>query len=219
MSAPVDVLSGIGPATKSALSRFNIHTVADLAAAEPSDIHVPRISKFIELAQAFIQHDEEKAPAHKVKNEALVTLGYQKPTVKDSTPEKKSEEEEAKEEEEIFLADHSWWENKVLIPRERTDTMEEAVIYEMSVTPNNRVSFLCSWISEDKQKLCSMTYSPQFIAIFNLSLPPLSVSLHPKSLQKLKNRHVLENTLWETNTILKQIRQPEDHNIMNLLKF
>ena len=48
-----------------------------------------------------------------------------------------------------------------------------------------------------------MTYSPQLILNFNqdLAFPELKVALHPDVEKELKNKHTLENVLWETNMI------------------
>jgi len=228
MSAPVDVLSGIGKVTKADLSRFGIHTVHDLARADPVDVPITKITKFISAAKEFIKEDEKKNPsshAQVVPKEVLGGVVKTKDKTKDKTNSPRTSETESPRskkieltEEEIFISDHTWWENRIILPAEDGGDMREAIIYEMSITPHNRISFLCSWIRKDKKKLCSMTYSPQFISIFNLSLPPLAVSVNPSSLDKIRNRAVLENVLWETNLILHQIRKPEESNVMDLLK-
>lgn len=138
-------------------------------------------------------------------------------TVTTATTENKEKlEGENKEEEEskFLIQDHSWWEMKVLIPRatskdEDDFVLKEAIIYELSVEPHNRISFVCSWVcntgNKDKkeEKLCTMTYSPQLIFYFNLGLPPLEVSIRQDDYKLLPNHEVLTNLLWETNIMHK----------------
>jgi len=133
-------------------------------------------------------------------------------------PVKEEEEEEAHDsevhdgEEKYMISDHSWWEMKVLIPRtqnidekgESTYALKEAIVYELSIEPHNRISFVCSWLktteaSEQREKLCTMTYSPQILFYFNLGLPPLEISIRPEDFEALPNQHALTNVIWETN--------------------
>jgi hypothetical protein len=137
--------------------------------------------------------------------------------------EQEEQQKELKEEEEnkYLITDHSWWEMKVLIPQTDTKghqgqtTLKEAIIYELSVEPHNRISFVCSWViqsnrdeSESVEKLCTMTYSPQLIFYFNLDLPPLVISMREQDYKLLPNHQVLTNVLWETN-VLHQFRGDE----------
>jgi hypothetical protein len=43
--------------------------------------------------------------------------------------------------------------------------MKEAITYDLSLEPCNRVAFICSWVvpkdKEDQEKICTMTYSPE----------------------------------------------------------
>jgi hypothetical protein len=134
------------------------------------------------------------------------------------TPRKEENKEE--EESKYLITDHSWWEMKVLIPRslglESDDQSEveyglrEAIIYELSIEPHDRIAFMCSWIvSQDeksekkKEQLCSMTYSPQLLLYFNLDLPPLDISIRPEDYEKLPNKHTLTNVLWEMTLMHK----------------
>jgi len=142
-------------------------------------------------------------------------------TIPSETPPTPRKEEPKEEEESKYLiTDHSWWEMKVLIPRslglETADQSEvdyglrEAIIYEMSIEPHDRIAFMCSWIvSQDeksdkkKEQLCSMTYSPQLLLYFNLDLPPLDISIRPEDYEKLPNKHTLTNVLWEMTLMHK----------------
>jgi predicted flap endonuclease-1-like 5' DNA nuclease len=134
------------------------------------------------------------------------------------TSEKVSEvtTEETEEENKYLIQDHSWWEMKVLIPKAVPKTnhddeglfvLKEAIVYELSIEPHNRISFVCSWVSGSKdkkeEKLCTMTYSPQLIFYFNLGLPPLEVSIRQDDFKLLPNHEVLRNLLWETNIMHK----------------
>ena len=112
-----------------------------------------------------------------------------------------------------LIKDHSWWEMKVLIPRgllpSAEDTalgLREAIVYEMSIEPHDRVAFVCCWVLPDeskKEKLCSMTYSPQLLFFFNMDLPPLTISIRPEDAETLPNMHTIKNVIYEIDLMQK----------------
>lgn len=110
--------------------------------------------------------------------------------------------------ERVMVQDHSWWELKVLIPTESGE-LENAVIYEMSIDPTSRISFVCVWNindgkSDEAEKVAEMTYSPQMIYHYNISsLPKLTVAICENEFNNLNNKWALKNTLWEANMMRK----------------
>lgn len=119
------------------------------------------------------------------------------------------------EESKYLIQDHSWYESKILLPRSVSSTeghedvsLREAIVFEMSIEPHDRISFICSWVScedseHNKEKLCSMTYSPQLLFYFNLDLPPLDINIRPEDYEALPNKHTLTNVLWEMHLMQK----------------
>lgn len=226
----VDKIMGIGKITTIALKNYGITTVKQLAECEPETVKITNINILVHRARDYIQLAEKNKPPEpepfKFKlngvSNAVATepVKLEKEISKEvvKTPRKKEPEEE--EESKYLITDHSWWEMKVLIPRslgleneDKSDVdyaLREAIIYEMSIEPHDRIAFMCSWIvaqdekSEKKrEQLCSMTYSPQLLLYFNLDLPPLDVSIRPEDYEKLPNKHTLANVLWEMTLLHK----------------
>jgi hypothetical protein len=194
----VSKITGIGPVNQKILENQNIATIGQLASLRPDQCAINNVATFIKRAEQYIQ---EREPERKVPVESTQEAGYGE------------DEYEHDEDSRTLIEDHTWWENKVQIPctnfsdRSGYD-MKEAIIYELSLEPCNRVAFICSWVvskdTEDKEKLCTMTYSPQLILHFNQNqkLPELHISMSETSWNKLENKHTLENVLWETNLMI-----------------
>lgn len=99
------------------------------------------------------------------------------------------------------MQDHSWFEKKIIIPTEQGQ-MDPAVIYDMTIDPNNRVAFICSWISTgDTEEVADMTYSPQILYHYNLDLPELKIGMSKQDYDSLPNKWTIQNVMWETNTM------------------
>jgi len=221
---------GVGKKTSEALAEHNILTVGQLADLESGQLPIHNLSSLISRAKTYIQNVESTTLDSQEPKSGIVNitppLFFSSFTTKLATPnqpvasllkapnvkEEDAGTELAYAEEKYMVTDHSWWEMKILLPRaDKSNTdrpaMQEAIIYELSIEPHNRISFVCSWVitveSEHREKLCSMTYSPSFIFFFNLSLPPLEVSMRQEDLDKLDNKHVLTNVLTETNTMIQ----------------
>lgn len=216
-SDSVEKISGVGPKTAAELASHHILTVKELAEVVPETVQVTNINSLIRKAQNYVKIFESKVEAEqKQLQDEKVELGPAEPKAE---PTPKAQEEEKKEEDETkadtyLLSDHTWFEHRVRLPRkvrfkggrenhEDLIDLRKAVVYEMSVEPNHRVSMLCSWVDEENEMetLCTMTYSPQFIYAFNLDLPELCVKIHPSDMATLSNASVIENVLWEVHVM------------------
>lgn len=224
----VTKILGVGAKTAAVLAEHGVNTVGQLADLDAGQVPVNGLSTLIGRAKIYLQNMVETGDTTNVvlgdpppmfptsmttkltkkspNNSKDVAI---EPELKSNDNIPKTEEEELK----YLITDHSWWEMKVLIPRmlagehEFQSEMKEAIIYELSIDPDNRIAFVCSWIvdveQEKREKLCSMTYSPSFIYYFNLDLPPLAISLRQADLDKLQNKNVLQNVLLETNFMIR----------------
>jgi hypothetical protein len=177
--------------TTATLNGKGVHTVAQLIEAE-DQLGLNTISNLtglVKRARAYVrEHEVEKECAPQAPGTEEAAKG-----------------EAAKGGEALQMQDHSWWEQKVLLPKSVGSgevDVREAIVYELSVEPFNRVSFICTWVEVEggsrSERLCSMTYSPQVLLHFNPHLPQLKVSMHPDDHASLPNRHTLDNVLWET---------------------
>lgn len=117
--------------------------------------------------------------------------------------------------EQFMIADHTWFETRVVVPSE--DALREAIVYELCVEPNERVAFVCIWVTSEPtppsagdpkrvaDHLHTMTYSPQLLLHFNMDLPPLRVSMRENDFQALPNQHTLTNALWEVDMMQRRL--------------
>lgn len=134
-------------------------------------------------------------------------------------PEEASATEEASAVDRFLVSDHTWWEARVTIPRlfhadgTTQHRLCEAIVYELVIDPTERVAFMCSWVESDRgaaptpnssstrEKLLTMTYSPQILLHFNVDLPPLSVSITREDFDALPNQHTIRNVFWEVEVM------------------
>lgn len=203
-SDPVSVLPGIGPKTKEKLNKHNIITVKQLAEADPSQISVNAIRTHIKNAKLHMGGGSEE-----VQSAPKIVLGGG--GVENQIEDKKNDErkDETKTETtneriddtQYLISDHTWFECKVVVPDQ--DSLNEVIVYELSIEPGDRISFVCEWVDQEEletdepKQVCTMSYSPQLLLHFNPELPPLRVSMLPEDLKALPNKHVFENVLWE----------------------
>jgi len=223
-------IMGIGPVIEKAFAVHGITTVKQLAELEPGEMKIPNLNNLITRARTYLKAAVDPTPQQgevvvlgklgKNKLQDLFSSKLKKiiqkeekkdipvesneTKVEPSNELKESKETKEEEENKYLIQDHSWWEMKIVLPTPGTEeksSLKEAIIYELSVEPHNRISFVCSWVLKEKneEKLCTMTYSPQFIYYFNLGLPPLEVSVQKDDFNVLPNHEVLQNLLWETN--------------------
>jgi hypothetical protein len=237
--APVrGTIVGIGPITEKHLANIGVTTVGQLAKLNPIEVDIPNISKLISYAKKYLEKQEDNTDTKSVKENSTPNLvlgtttwpNINKATIENiknkaknmpvEKPEPKVEKKVSKEDEEnkYLLQSHSWWENRILLPKIHGEEEElvEALIYELSLEPGNRISFLCSWYvqsspEEKQEKVCTMTFSPQFIYYFNTHLPPLEVSIRPDDFELLPNNkgEILRNVLLETN-LMNRYTEKED---------
>lgn len=169
-------ITGIGENTALALINADINSIAALATADPTKVSVPNIVKLIQRANEYIS--KNTTPNENNVQELKNTI---EPNVTH------------------MIQEHTWFELKVLIPSTPGGELKTAVVYELSVDTTNRVSLLCSWVEteDNKEYICDMTYSPQFLFHFNLRLPRLDITLRKEDFEKLPNQDVLTNVLLE----------------------
>lgn len=172
---------GVGDKTLQRLTEeYKIETVEALASADPMKVNVPNIRAMIESAQALVKsqdtNDTETSPPLE-----LVETDVR-----------------------YMLEEHTWFELKVSLPPSTGQKLKQAIIQDLCLEPDNRVSLLCSW--QENDEFCSMTYSPQYLFFFNMKLPKLEVTIKPTDLAKLPNLKTLENTLIEVNHMYESLR-------------
>ena len=193
----VTKISGIGPGIASTLKLYKITTVGELANVVPGSFKIPNLGTFISRAKLYIS---EREPQFEKSKDTLVVDGQYKVNeqVVPQCNAKNDEEVESK----MLITNHSWFEKEVIIPDD--NQMKNAIVFELSIDPNNRVSLICANV-EDEQ-LCKMTYSPQLLMTLNAqTLPEFTVSIDPADWKTLKNKHTIVNTLFETN-VIKMLR-------------
>ena len=94
------------------------------------------------------------------------------------------------------LKSHNWWEMRVCLPDVNDPfAVREAIVYELSIEPFNRICFICAWI--DQSDLKTMTFSPPFLLFYNPRLPLFHVRMTKTSLDELANKYVLLNVVEE----------------------
>jgi hypothetical protein len=213
MNDSVTVLPGITKNILKALEKLRITTVGQLASESEFTKNIPCSYKIVSAAKKYLKTNTTTEIEVKDDEETLCeqnsdTINFDNllnSIVNDSVAnpiEIKSETSTPHVEETVALIqDHSWFERKIIIPTEQ-GTMDPAVIYDLSIDPNNRVAFICSWITNDgNEQVADMTYSPQLIYHYNLDLPTLTIGMSKTDFNSLTNKWTLENIMWETNTM------------------
>lgn len=199
MDHDVTMISGIGPKISADLKQHGITTVGQLAAADPQKIPMTKLFSLVPKAKGYLAVMGGKPETPKI-----VIGGNSGPLVNPAAVAPSKPEQQPHT---YLIESHSWYEMKVLLARpdgpeaDQKVGLREAIIYELSLEPNQRVSFVCSWVVTQGEKqeevICTMTYSPQFILFFNSDMPKLEVSLTPTDYETLPLKHVLENVLEE----------------------
>lgn len=102
------------------------------------------------------------------------------------------------------LKSHNWWERKIVLPDiDNCMGIRDAIVYELSIEPLNRICFICAWM--DQSNLKTMTYSAQFLLFYNPNLPLFHIRIDRNSLNELPNRFVLLNTIEELSFMHKTL--------------
>jgi hypothetical protein len=205
MQDPVKTITGIGEKTAQLLQSANVHTVGELAKVQPFGlgITIPNLGALISRAKIHIAKQTEP------KNLVVVTNnGIRIEEIKET-------KETTLKQERTLISNHPWFEKLVIIPSfECSEKMIEVVIYELCLDPYERVSMLCGWNSDpESDDLCTMTYSPQFIFHYNSHLPRLTCSIDPDDWGSMNNKHVLQNVLWETNAMRRDITETKGTSV------
>lgn len=230
MNISVSKLSNITPKILTKLNKLGITTIHQLSEQDPYSLKIRNSHQLVDCAQKYIIKSKDiqvsispssnppptPLPTPIIESKQVDQTDFM--TTLDMGSElpfefnldmghndhNNSDDEQMTPLEKVMIQDHSWWELKVLIPTESGE-LENAVIYEMSIDPTNRISFVCVWnINDDKhdeaEKVAEMTYSPQIIYHYNISsLPKLTVAICENEFNNLNNKWALKNALWETN--------------------
>ena len=202
----VSVILGIGKIISKALENHGVTTVGQLANLEAGEISIASLPTLIGRAKEYLKVKGGSEPPA----EPVVILGAKPSATKSKETNHEDPQQQQTHNNTYLVTDHTWWELTILIPREYKNgetLLKEAVIYEMSIEPHERISMVCSWIDQTEErpqeKLCSMTYSPQILLYFNETLPDLNVTIREADFKKLPNQHTLANVLQEVSTMKK----------------
>lgn len=177
----VDVLAGIGKVYKDKLNKLGIFTVQDLI----------------------------RTPKNKVINGSINVYKYQQLVhnaenyMKLHNGDTKSEEKRKKESayEQYYTISHTWYEECAKIVDIDHQEIKDVIISELHFDPNERITFLCSWI-ENETILCERSYSPHYLRTLSPQLPVLELELSKLDMQSINVQSLLR-TLEEVNTIHK----------------
>jgi hypothetical protein len=229
-SADVTVINGIGPGTKQTLLvELQVTTVGQLAAFDISGdkkCTVPNFSTLIERAKRYVSSNDTVTPGSYVPEVSAFEAAQASPATQiilsgqsiqnecptpelleaciSSLPTPVLDAPENK----YLSCKHSWYEKLIVIPRFKGGDLilVLAVIYELCLEPTNRVSLMCSWegTGENSEKMCKRTYSPQYLAHFNVNadLPEFKVAVTPEEWGGMSQKFSLQAALLETNRIM-----------------
>lgn len=189
MSSPSDTVGKVplvGRVTQELLANHGIHTIAELAAANPTTLKVPNAKRIIENAQRAL---DPKSLLQEPSRVIVATAPAPAPAA-DSAPA-------ALDPEQFVISSHSWYEQLVTIPHPETRVMIEAAVFEMVLLPLwGTVGLLCC-ISESPEQVLETPMSPAFLYHFNEHLPPLSIPMTEIDYNTLPNRTALEAAVNE----------------------
>lgn len=192
MSSPSDTVLKVplvGEVTQKLLANHGIHTIAELAASNPTTLKVPNAKRIIDNAQQILNPKSLLNP----EPSRVIAATTQAPApAAEVTPAPA-----ALDPEQFVISDHTWYEQLVTIPHPDTKLMIEAAVFEMVLLPLwGTVGLLCC-ISESPEQVLETPLSPAFLYHFNEHLPPLSIQLTDIDYNTLPNRTALEAALNE----------------------
>ena len=215
------MLNGLGPSNIGELEVYGVTTVEELAKKVEVDSN-DRLKRFRQQALLFVHREESK----KLKEEedyefkhSIVINGYNTKSANDVTDKYGInigtivDDQDSKHQGSVvdahFMEDHSWFEHSIEIPYtptghpEEYDMVDNAVIYDLRVENNGRISFVVGW--SEGEKMIYDTFTPLFILHFNHALPPLYLQITTGDWNKLGDvRHLLHRTFWESNMIIQR---------------
>lgn len=229
----VTSIDGVGKKKAQALAQEGVHTVGQLADLEPGECNVSNLSNLIDRARKYLkaadanESDIDKPvdiglddtpqlivgglsnTAFRTKLKRSATPPHVESEAKIETKVTATADSKMKTPLQYLISSHTWFASPILIPRLKEGSLNEqqlktGVIWEMSIEPENRISFVCTWTKKtgDKEKVCNMSYSPQMLYHFNLDLPALEINIREEDYDALPNKEVLNNVLWETNMMI-----------------
>lgn len=192
----VTVLKGVGEKTADAFRSHGIRTVGDLANVKPGAFAFPSLGNFIRAAKAYLDSSEKET-----KTPDRIFLGGEDTKHADDSQTR------------FLLKDHTWFSQVVNIPHPMSTPTsrryEPAVIYDLQMDPNERVSFVCEWLAEMKdatgtmrEVTCKHSYSGVLLMHFNPQLPELRCEIAKEDIPDIPY-HTLVNTIWEINQMKK----------------
>ena len=172
----VDALAGIGKVYKQKLNSIGIFTVQELANTPVEKLKNGSIN--IEKYQSMVYNAQNYLKIH-------------------STPSNKEEKE--LDYEQYYTIKHTWYEECARIVDIDCQETKDIVISELHFDPNQRITFLCSWI-ENGTVLCERSYSPHYLRILSPNLPLLELEFSTLDMEVI-NMQSLIKTVEEVNTI------------------
>jgi hypothetical protein len=199
---PVTAVNGIGAKTQALLAAVGIHTVGQLANA-PAECYskVPKMSSFVQKAKLMVS--DPPATEKPVAAGVVFSMTEKKESPKELPKEAPKESPSPPKDFRLVISDHTWWEAEVMIADDDAGEvrLRRGIIYDLCVDPQERIAFICEWINEEETEVCEMTYSPQFLFHFNMTLPPLEITMRPEDIDMIPNasKWTLENTIKEIN--------------------
>lgn len=196
MNDPLKQLAGIGDKIAKNLNQCGIMTIGDLSRVKPGSLAMPGLEKWIRCAQDYLKHTPSESFQRKVQ------VG---PKGEINEPQSAKCRYELKE--------HTWYRQVVSIPHPHSSTENrkiEAVIFEMVLDPNERVSMSCTWIDEMKNPKtgemeeveCTHTYSPVLLMHINPHLKELRCNIAAEDIASIPY-NALINALWECDQLLR----------------
>jgi hypothetical protein len=220
---PVNKIEGIGSVTAGNLASYKVFNVMELSKCDPAVITVNNIHTLVKRAKTYLTSWETNLNENPVVNLSCTT------TPRTTTPQEIDTPNTTNTDDFVFLIeDHAWFEQQILIPDADTHSPHElklksAIIYDLSIEPSNRISFICCWVITEPERdfdgeiLCSMSFSAQLLSFFNPDLPELKLSVKQKDWKTFPHKQSLENTLTEIN-IMKgfQKKRKENNNELYL---
>ncbi len=198
MNDPIRNLEGIGPIKEKTFHACKIVTVGDLAKIVPghSPVIVDNLGVLISRAKNYLKmKTEETAPTTVMR---VTGQGAELQSLIAVKPETKKGSR-------VLIEQHSWMDKRVVVPDQNSaNIMRQAVVYEICLDSDDRVSMLCEWIGEDDDSEIVMTYSPQLIFHFNPQLAALVCEIDPSDWESMAKKHILKNVIWETNAMRRE---------------
>lgn len=186
---PLHNIRGIGPKTEEKLKKIGVLSVESLAKVDDKQFANIGNLKSLKLRAKQFLH----------------SLSVTQP----NGVERKQVSQAVALEFEYCIESHSWWELSLFVPCEENGqyALKKAIVYELSITSNNRIALVCSFVSSHlPAKVLTNSYSPQILFMLNpqIKFPTLTITVPKKFWADLNNQHVILSTLWEMNILVNE---------------